>query len=241
MEDFELRDKDVGELDDLREEEYPPQEFAGEKVPALEVDTAIEHLDRSGEEYSAIRNEDDGVRVKADLGSGHFLEVFNGHDAETGIRLGSEKGYGADSHYDSRFRTLVQREKKSRKAAEWAVNRMEEEGDVWEVFRDQLDGRGFEQMAVDNFREGLSFDAVTVPYNYLFELKPWQDIDSDRVREYEGEMPNAEYQDEVSKYHYWFTKYLSNIAELAAHRAGEVDQEIGRMWLEDSPKAGNPA
>lgn len=244
MDSIELRDLDVEELEDVRAEEYPPQEFAGEKVPALEVDTAIEHLDRQEEEYESIRNEEEGVRVKADLGSGHYLEVLNNEGVkkgETRVVLGSENG-GADTHYDSRFRTLVQREKKSRKAAEWAVNLMEDEGeDVWEVFREQLDGRSFEEAAANNFTDGMSFGPLERPYNFMFELKPGQDIDSDRVKEYEGEMPGAEYQDEVSKYRYWFTKYLSNVAEEAAHRSGRVDEEVAQAWLDGSPRAGNPA
>ncbi|MFB6213247.1 MAG: hypothetical protein ABEJ07_01655 [Candidatus Nanohaloarchaea archaeon] len=242
MDDFELRDFAVEELEDVREETYPPQEFAGEQVHALDVDTAIEHLDRQREEYEPIRNEDGGESVKADLGSGHYLEVFNGEGGETVVRLGSETGYGADSHYDSRFRTLVQRERKSRKAAEWAVDMLEQTGDdVWSAFREQLDGRSFDRVAVDNFRDGLSFGPLERPYNFMFELKPGQDIDSDRVREYEGEMPNAEYQNEASKYHFWFTRYLSRVAEEAAYRAGTVDEEVAQAWIEGSPTAGNPA
>lgn len=247
MEDFELRDLELGVLPDLEERTFETEEFAGKQVHALEADTAVEHLERQDENYVRIGNNLEGPEVKADLGSGYYFELLNRgggeKSGETEIRVASETGQGSETVYESRFDTLVKRERKSRKAAEMAVAKMEEEGDVWDVFRQQLDGRNFKEAAEDNFRDGVNFDAITVPYSFLFELKPWQDIDSDRIKEYEGEMPGGEYGDEseIEKYHYWFQKYLSNVAELAAYRSGEVDRDIGRIWLEDNPDMGNPA
>ncbi len=242
MEIPELRDKDMEELEEVEEVRLETEEFAGETVHTPEVDTAVEHLERHGEDYELIGNDSEGRKVKADLGSGYFLEVLNRGEKETIIRLGSETEDGTPYHYRSRFRKLVERERDSRKAAEMAVNRLEKEGDdIWQVFQDQLDGRSFDQVAADNFGEGLTDEIISIPYNFYFELKPWQSIESNRVEEYDGEMPSAEYAEEVEKYHYWFTKYLDNLTKELAYRTGRVEEDVAEKWLEGSPRAGKIA